>query len=167
MVTFCENPGDSTCSWCMMHAADADDHACVGCLDSFRHLGPPRTPSWRCSWTPCCWAQGRGLHTKNTKNTFDKFHELSRVPRHNLWIFLRNAIKTCDKNWRTRSCGTRVVRGSKLPVMKRTWNGKRVSFLAGLVALIVWWLILTGRASFHDHSNQCTRTMKSINKLIS
>jgi hypothetical protein len=42
--------------------------------------------------------QGRGSHTKNTKNTFDKFHELSRVPRHNLWIFLRNAIKTCNKN---------------------------------------------------------------------
>ena len=59
MVTFCEKPGDSTCSWWMMHAADADDHAtCVGCLDSFRHLGPPRTPSWRCSWTPCCSADG-------------------------------------------------------------------------------------------------------------
>ena len=59
MVTCCEKPGDSTCSWWMMHAADADDHAaCVGCLDSFRHLGPPRTTSWRCSWTPCCWADG-------------------------------------------------------------------------------------------------------------
>jgi hypothetical protein len=41
----------------MMHSADADDHAaCVGCLDSFRHLGPPRTPSWSCSWAPCCSA---------------------------------------------------------------------------------------------------------------
>jgi hypothetical protein len=50
--------------WMMhsMHAAgdaSADDHAaCVGCLDSFRHLGPPRTPPWRCSWTPCCSADG-------------------------------------------------------------------------------------------------------------
>ena len=59
VVKFCEKPGDSTCSWWMMHAADADDHAaCVGCLDSFRYIGPPRTPSWRCSWTPCCWADG-------------------------------------------------------------------------------------------------------------
>ncbi len=59
VVKFCEKPGDSTCSWWMMHAADADDHAaCVGCLDSFRYIGPPRTPSWRCSWTPCCSADG-------------------------------------------------------------------------------------------------------------
>ena len=47
-----------------MHAADADDHAaCVGCLDSFRHLGPPRTPSWRCSWTPCCWPMASARRT--------------------------------------------------------------------------------------------------------
>jgi hypothetical protein len=29
--------------------------------------------------------------------------------------FSRNAIKTCNKSCGTRSCGTRVVRGSKLP----------------------------------------------------
>ena len=64
MVTCCEKPGDSTCSCWMMHAADADDHAaCVGCLDSFRHLGPPRTPSWRCSWTPCCWPMASARRT--------------------------------------------------------------------------------------------------------
>jgi hypothetical protein len=50
----------------IQHAADADDHAAAcmhacmhaGAVDSFWHLGPPRTPSWRWPWTPCCWADG-------------------------------------------------------------------------------------------------------------